>query len=76
MEDYVRCQEIRQLMDDTIAVLKKKGNERFREWQIFVELLGDTPETAETFLKFLHNVSTCPPEIIQWCQKQVNPARR
>jgi len=67
--------EVNLLFDETIAHLKKTRGERFREYQIFVEVLGDTPKTHKAFPRFLHDVSTCPPEVIRWCQKQINARR-
>lgn len=69
---YTRHNEVNRLFDDTIDHLKKSGETRFREYQIFAEVLGDTPERRDIFLRFLHDVSTCPPEVIRWCQRQIN----
>ena len=68
----MRHNEVNRLFDETIAHLKKSGKPNFREYQIFAEVLGDTPERREAFLRFLHDVSTCPPEVIQWCQGRIN----
>jgi len=70
---YTRHNEIRLLFDDTILSLKASRGEHFRERQIFFEVLGEKPSTHEVFLKFLHDVSTCPQEVIRWCQRQINP---
>jgi len=64
--------EVNQLFDETILCLSKARGAHFREQQIFKEVLGDTPKMSATFLQFLHDVSTCPPEVIQWCQRQIN----
>ncbi len=69
---YARHDRIRLLFDETLARLKKSRGVGFHERQIFVEVLGDTPKTREVFLGFLKDVSTCPEEIILWCQMQLN----
>lgn len=69
---YTRHNEIRLLFDDTILSLKASRGDHFREQQTFFEVLGEKPETHAVFLKFLHDVSTCPIEIIAWCQNQLN----
>ncbi|KKW39046.1 hypothetical protein A3C19_01915 [Candidatus Kaiserbacteria bacterium RIFCSPHIGHO2_02_FULL_54_22] len=69
---YTRHNEINHLFDETIAHLIKLHGPRFREKKIFLEVLGDTPEMRETFFRFLHDVSTCPPEVILWCRRQIN----
>lgn len=71
--DYTRHEEIRLLFEETIAKFKKKGKSNYRDFQFFIEVLGDTEETRKVFFEFLHDVSTCPPEVIQWCQEQINP---
>ncbi len=68
--------EIRLLFDEAIAHFKKRGDERFRDRQFFFAVLGDTQETRDAFLRFLHDVATCPPEVIAWCQSQINAHRR
>ena len=69
---YKRHDEIRLLFYTVIERLRESRGQHFREWQIFVEVLGDTQETKDAFLRYLHDVSTCPPEVIQWCKEQLN----
>lgn len=64
--------EVRLLFDGVIARLKESRGPRFREFQIFGEVLGENQETREAFSRFLHDVSTCPPPVIQWCQERIN----
>lgn len=64
--------EVRLLFDSVIARLKESHGPRFREFQIFNEVLGETQETQEAFSRFLHDVSTCPLPVIQWCQERIN----
>jgi len=66
------CKEVDELFDETIGCLQRADRVQFRERQIFTEVLGDTEETREAFMRFLHDVSTCPPEVIQWCQVYIN----
>ena len=69
---YTEHEKIRQLLEETIRHLEKSDKKNFRDKQIFDVALGDTPGTGEIFLNFLHDVSTCPPEVIQWCRRQIN----
>ncbi len=63
--------QIRTLFDTTIAMLAPTRGPRFREYQIFALVLGDPVARREQFLNFLHDVSTCPPEVIEWCQNEL-----
>jgi hypothetical protein len=72
---YTRHNEIRCLFDGTITRLIETRGPRFREYQIFMEVLKKKPETLEKFRSFLHDVSTCPQEVIQWCEKQILPSQ-
>jgi len=69
---YTRHNEVNQLFDEVIDRLKKSGTMNFREYQIFAEVLGDTQERRNAFFYFLHDVSTCPPDVILWCQRKLN----
>ena len=73
---YTRHNEVRQLFDEAIAKFIKSGDLQFRDRQIFEEVLGDTLEMREMFFVFLHDVSTCPPEVIKWLQEQINAAAK
>lgn len=72
---YTRHEEIRKLFDETIARFKKLNKPNYRDYQFFCEVMGDTAVRREAFLCFLHDVSTCPPDVIQWCQRQINQNR-
>ena len=67
-----KYEDVRLLLDGTIARLKESRGAGFRDRQIFTEVLGDTKEMRAKFLRYLHDVSTCPPKVIRWCQKQIN----
>jgi len=69
---HSRHNEVNRLFDETIVHFKKSGKPNFREYQIFAEVLGDTQERRDAFLKFLHDVSTCPPKVTRWCQREIN----
>lgn len=69
---YSEHEKIRLLLEETIAHLKESRGEHLRDKQIFKEVLGDTPEMHEAFFIFLHDVSTCPLEVIRWCRVQIN----
>lgn len=68
-----KCEQVRCLLDLTMAVVKKSRGAHFRDYQIFIEVLGDSQGTRDAFYKFLHDVSTCPKKVVRWCQEQVNP---
>ena len=70
--DYSQHEEVRLLMEATIARLEKSLGTGFREFRIFTHVLGNTPETHDALFKYLHDVSTCPPEVIRWCQEKIN----
>lgn len=68
------CEEVRRFFDEEVLpCLAKTHGDGFREWQIFKEVFSDTPATREKFLRFLHDVSTCPPEVMSWCKRQLSP---
>lgn len=67
-----KYEQMHVLFDETIARLAPTHGKRFREYRIFVEVLGDTPEMRAALSAFLHDVSTCPSDVEQWCQKQLN----
>jgi len=64
--------QIRALFEALIARNVKEGRPHSRDRQIFITVLGDTPQTRARFLLFLHDVGTCPPEVIAWCQQELN----
>ena len=68
------AKEIRKLLDETADRFAKQGRELFKDRQIFLAALGDTPETEAKFHAWIcsHDVTTCPPEVIAWCQAQLN----
>ncbi len=74
--DYTKHDGVNRLFDEAVMHLKKTRGDGFREYQIFAEVLGDTQERRDAFLLFLHDVSTCPPEVILWCQRLINTAPR
>ena len=72
--DLDKCKEIRRFLNETVIPhLKKTHGEHFRDRQIFEEVFGDTPAMHEKFLKFLHDSSSCPPEVMNWCKRLLNP---
>jgi hypothetical protein len=60
-----RCNEIRELMQ-----IAANNQER----PIFIELFGEE-EGSRLYYLFLHDVSTCPPQVIAWCQTRLNARR-
>lgn len=69
---YERHDEIRLLFYTVIEHLKKSRGKHFREYKIFKEVLGENQEMREALLRFTHDVSTCPPEVLEWCKEQLN----
>lgn len=68
----MNCDEIRALFEALIARKVKEGFPRFRDRQFFLEALGDSEATRRRFALFLRQVNTCPPEVIAWCQQELN----
>lgn len=69
------CDEIRNLVDAAIDSLEKKHGIHFRDRQIFNAVFGERYEPHVIhglFLRYLHDVSLCPPRVIKWCQKEIN----
>lgn len=73
--DYSQHEKVRMLVEAAIARLEQVHGAGFREFRIFVQVLGDTPDTSRRLYEYLHDVSTCPPEVIRWCQEELNKAR-
>ncbi len=68
---------IRKLLDETADHFAKQGRELFKDRQIFLAALGDTPETEDKFRMWIcsHDVTTCPPKVLAWCKKQLGLQR-
>jgi len=64
--------EIHTLFSDVCAKLNKPESGR-RDWWIFQQVLGDTPESRLALNAFLKDVTTCPPEVIAFCQEILAP---
>lgn len=70
LADMTPHDKVRALFDATIAHLRSSRGDRFRDRQIFVEVLGEE-RTRDAFPYFLHDVTSCPPKVITWCQEQL-----
>lgn len=66
------AEEVHQLLSATCVHLNKPESGR-RDWWIFTQVLGDTPESLAALNTFLKDVTTCPPEVIAFCQKLLAP---
>jgi hypothetical protein len=67
---------VRLLLEATVMQFRKTRGDRFGDYQIFVEVLGNRGGMyKEIFLPYLHDVSTCPPEVIRWCQERINTVK-
>lgn len=64
--------EINRLIDAVIAQRELRSEKRFKERQIFIAALGES-RAEDALYEFLKNVSTCPPEVIHWCQNELAP---
>ena len=70
-----RCREVRALLEDTITRVRKEHSDRFGDYQIFIAVFGNTDDMRTIFYVFLHDVATCPREVIAWCQARLNTRR-
>ncbi len=70
----MKAEKVRKLLDETAARFAKQGRELFKDRQIFLAALGNTQKTEERFRLWIcsHDVTTCPPEVIAWCKKQLD----
>ena len=68
-----RREAVRELLDKTIEHLKGERGPRFRDYQIFMEVYGDTPEMFEKRREFHKDIANCPEKVLCWCQEQINP---
>lgn len=60
--------EINRLLD--LALQQKRQSEpRFGEYALFRQALGDTQETDVALHVFLHDVETCPEEVLSEAQR-------
>ena len=55
--------EINRLIDLAVNHMRT-GGKRYNEHTLFFSIFPDTPESHTKWLTFLHDVRTCPPEII------------
>jgi hypothetical protein len=65
-------EEIQKLFYMTCNLLNTPESGR-RDWWIFKQALGDTPESYKALSIFLKDVTTCPTEVIVWCQTFLAP---
>lgn len=64
--------DIRKLATDVTAVMRKRLKvKNFADCQIFELVLGKSAATLHTLFMYLHDVTTCPPEVIAWCEEQL-----
>lgn len=68
-----RREKVRELLDKTIEYLKGERGPRFRDYQIFMEVYGDTPEMHTKFAEFSNEIANCPAKVMSWCKRSLNP---
>lgn len=74
--DLDKCKEIRRFFEElVIPHLRETRGERFKDRQIFEEVFGKTQAMSDRFLEFLHDPSSCPPEVMSWCKRLLNPKK-
>ncbi len=64
--------DIERLFNVTCNLLNEPERGR-REWWIFQQVFGNTPEALAALRTFLKDVRTCPPEVITFCQELLAP---
>lgn len=65
--------QINALFDAVDNQVNGKVDVRHRERWIFEQVYGETSEALERMWTFMKNVTTCPPEVIAFCQKILAP---
>lgn len=68
----MKSEDIERLLSATCDALNEPESGR-RDWWIFQQVLGDTPESLKALGAFLKDVRTCPPAVITFCQKLLAP---
>ena len=66
------AEEVHALLNAACDLLNRPESSR-RDWWIFQQALGDTPEVHQTLGAFLKDVTTCPPGVIVFCQQLLAP---
>jgi len=69
----MNADQINALFDAVEFQLDPKNVGRYKERWIFERVLGESPETIHLVFTFIDNVTTCPLEVIVWCQRQLAP---
>ena len=65
--------QINALFDAVEYRLNPTNTEGFRERWIFEQVFGESPETLRRMFVFTKDVTTCPPEVIVFCQQSLAP---
>ncbi len=73
LEVVVSAEEINRLFQLVNGRLNHPIELGRRERWIFEQVLGESDATFETLWMFLKDVTTCPPEVIAYCQKYLAP---
>lgn len=61
--------EVNELLDRALPTIRKDRKGRYNEYSLFRDVMGDTPEMRAAFSMFLHDVKSCPCEVVEFCQK-------
>ena len=65
--------EVRALIEPACDKLNQKEELGHRDWWIFKQVLGDTPEALTLLGIYLQDIRECPPEVIDFCRKVLAP---
>jgi len=66
------AEEIDTLFKTACDTLNKPESSR-RDWWIFQQVMGDTPKALRALGTFLKDMSTCPQEVLAFCQQILAP---
>jgi hypothetical protein len=60
---------VNRLFDNAMHEFKKARDGVGNERTVFIEVLGDSADTQAAFSAFLHDVSSCPKPVVEFCQR-------
>ena len=61
--------QINERLNAVIERKDPKGKGRFRDFAIFKEAMGENEEMYAALSRFLHDVTTCPQQVLNWCHE-------
>ena len=70
----VTVTDVEKLVDAARERLQKEHpGRRFSDYDIFYAVFGESKDTDEVVYAFIKNTGSCPPEVVEYCQKILAP---